>query len=80
VCLIGLVAGIHCGMVRRDLGHKGGSGYGAPLSSGYGAVAPAPTYGAAPVSSYIAPSYGAPIYYEDDKVLRNFILLVICLL
>lgn len=77
LCLVGLVAGIHCGLVRRDLGHKGGNQYGPPPSSGYGALppastygaAPAPTYGAAPVSSYVASSYGAPVYYEeDDKV------------
>lgn len=69
LCLIGLVAGIHCGLVRRDLGHKGGSSYGAPPATSYGAVPPAPTYGAAPVSTYVASNYGAPVYYEeDDKV------------
>lgn len=69
LCLIGLVAGIHCGLVRRDLGHKGhkgGSSYGAPPAPAYGA--PAPAYGAPPASSYVQPQYGPPIYYEDDKL------------
>lgn len=67
LCLIGLVAGIHCGMVRRDLGKKASNSYSVPPASGYGVAPPAPIYGAAPASSYIAPSnYGPPIYYEDD--------------
>lgn len=65
VCLIGLVAGIHGALVRRDLGHhKGGNSYVAPAPS-YGA--PAPSYGAPAPSYGAAPSY-EPVYYEDDKV------------
>lgn len=74
LCLIGLVAGIHCGMVRRDLGKKGGNSYSVPPASGYGVAPPSPVYGAAPASSYGVSNYGPPIYYEDDdKVCVQFI-------
>lgn len=55
-------------MIRRDLGHKGGSSYAVPPAAGYGSAPPAVGYGAAPPApTYVQPSYGPPIYY-DEKV------------
>lgn len=71
LCLIGLVAGIHCGMIRRDLGHKGGNSYAVPPAAGYGSAPPAVGYGAAPPApTYVQPSYGPPIYYDEKPDLK----------
>jgi len=73
VCLIGLIAGIHC-----DFFHSKGSGYGS-IAPAYGAPAygappaPASSYGYAPAAPASGYGYGAPaayapaVYYEEEK-------------
>ena len=80
MCLIGLIAGIHC-----DFFHSKGSGYGS-IAPAYGAPAygappaPASSYGYAPAAPASGYGYGAPaayapaVYYEEEKVSSLFII------